>query len=293
MKTFFVPAHITGFFEICSNTQTLMSGSRGAGIVLSSGVETCVKAREAEDNQIKVFVNGKASPQHMTTISVIKKILEYTGKVSSVEIRHSHELSEAMGFGLSASMAIGAALGLNHALRLNLDLKELGGFAHLAEIENQTGLGDVSAEFSKGLVIRLVEGAPGIGKIKSIPFEEYNIITFLVGGPIYTKNILKDHKNRQVINYMGKSCFDALLKKPTPERFLELSKKFTLETNLAQNKVKNVILSLENQGIVASMCMLGNAVFTLTKKPEKIKEMLDFPSIVSEPLKESFISSGL
>ena len=36
----FVPAHITGFFEIMTNDDPILKGSKGAGITLDKGVIT-------------------------------------------------------------------------------------------------------------------------------------------------------------------------------------------------------------------------------------------------------------
>jgi pantoate kinase len=50
---------------------------------------------------------------------------------------------------------------------------------------------------------------------------------------------------------------------------------------LIKDEVLSAIDALENEGITASMAMLGNSVFTLSKNPEEITEKLDYIYLVS------------
>ena len=59
-----------------------------------------------------------------------------------------------------------------------------------------------------------------------------------------------------------------LLKKPDPETFLKLSKRFSLETGFLSNDVLDIINILEDETIGASMAMLGNTAFALSKTPD-------------------------
>lgn len=284
MRTFFVPAHITGFFEIREHEDPLKMGSRGAGVVLDKGIDTGVVVRDSDENLVKVFYDGKECGC-TTTKSVVKEVLESTCGAYEVEVHHFPKLPVEYGFGLSASGGLGAALALNFALELELDYRKLGEIAHRAEVRNGTGLGDVIAELSKGMVLRTKEGAPGRGKISFMPLDSY-VVSFMVGKPLRTKTVLKNRTKKLAINAIGRKCVKEMLKNPTPERFMELSKRFTIETGLAQRKVEKAIKTLEKAGINGAMCMLGNAVFTLTKKPERVAELLDYPSIVTKPLKK-------
>ena len=51
--SFFVPAHITGFFSIENNTDPLKNGSLGAGFLLDRGVKTTIK----DSSEFKINVN--------------------------------------------------------------------------------------------------------------------------------------------------------------------------------------------------------------------------------------------
>ncbi len=287
MKTFFVPAHLTGFFEIRSQDDPLKTGSRGAGIVLDKGVRTGVAVAEAEETDVKVFYDGLEC-SCPTTVSVVKDILGFICGTYDVEVHHFSELPVEYGFGLSASGAIGTALALNDFLELNFDKQEIGGIAHRAEVSQNTGLGDVIAEFSKGMVIREKEGPPGRGKIRSYKCEK-DLVAFIVGEGMATKSVLKDNSKRALINKAGRELLKIIMRKPSTETFLELSKRFTFETGLASRSTIKAIKSLDESGVTSAMSMLGNAVFTLTEEPEKIRELLNYPSITASSLKSEII----
>jgi pantoate kinase len=284
MKTFSSPAHITGFFEVLENDDPSKSGSRGGGIVLSDGVNSGAIVKDSDETNVKVFFNGKEC-SCKTTRSVVKEILKSTCGSFDVEVHHFSRYPMSYGFGISASGAIGAARALNTALDLNLNTGALGSIAHVAEIQNNTGRGDVIAEFSSGLVVRTKEGGPGFGKKKSFSLEG-QVVCFIVGKPLPTKSVLLNPSKKILINQIGGKCLNSFLKEPTPERFMELSKRFTLETGLAQKNVRKAVLDLEKIGVTAAMSMLGNSVFTLTNAPDDVTDALDYPNIISEPLKE-------
>ncbi|HDY74577.1 MAG TPA: kinase [Euryarchaeota archaeon] len=282
MKTFFAPGHVTGFFQTIEHSDPLKTGSRGAGIVLEDGCDTGVVVRDADENTVSVFIDGE-SCECETTKTVAAEILKSTCGAFEVEVYHFPKLPLEYGFGLSAAGAIGCALALNSELDLGLSYRRLGEIAHRAEIECGTGRGDVISEMSRGLVIRRGGGAPGHGRIKSVPAKGF-VVSFLVGDVLSTKTVLEDKNRLAAVNESGGRCLSELLNSPRPERFMELSKRFTFESGLAEKEVIDAIKSLEKEGVTAAMNMLGRAVFTLTDEPETIQALLDYPTIVSKPL---------
>jgi pantoate kinase len=288
MRTFFAPAHITGFFEIKEHKEPLKTGSRGGGIVLESGVDTGVIVKDSDEDSIKVYYDGKICPCK-TTVSVVNNMLVESCGAFDIEVHHFPKLPMAFGLGISASGALGTALALNKALELGFDHNKLGEISHRAELSNNTGLGDVSAELSRGLVIREGVGAPGRGKIKSHPIDGW-VVIFIIGKPLLTKSVLKNKAKRLIINDVGRRCMNSFSKEPTLQTFMELSRTFTFETGLAQSDVKRSIEMLANEGVTSAMCMLGNAVFTVTDEPNKISKLLDYPSITVKPLTQDIRS---
>lgn len=282
MKTFFVPGHITGFFEIREHDDLLKTGSRGCGVVLDQGVSTGVALRDADETTVKVFYDGEEC-SCPTTRTVVREMLRHTCGAYEVEVHHFPDLPVEYGFGLSGAGALGAARALNHALGLELDEKRLGEIAHIAEVRNRTGLGDVIAEMSRGMVIRTREGAPGRGRIKSISLD-CHVVCFIVGRRLRTKTVLGDRTKKLAINVIGRECVKEIVRHPTRERFMALSRRFAIETGIPQRKVEQAIKTLEKAGIVAAMAMLGHAVFTLTDEPEEVAGLLPYPALVAKTL---------
>jgi len=119
--------------------------------------------------------------------------------------------------GASAPAAPGAfstALAVNSALGLGKTYNELAYAAHVAEVKNRTGLGDVAGMTLGGLVVRRAPGTPFA--LDRIPVETKEIYCVHFG-PISTKSVLSDPKEKAAINVAGKQCLKELLKAPTFE----------------------------------------------------------------------------
>jgi len=271
-KEFFVPGHITGFFQIFEHKEFLKAGSRGCGIVIDKGVRTtaCVEDIEGDKNRIKIYLNKK--PCSCSTSKVAGEImLANTCGSYSIEITHEAELPVSQGFGTSAAGAIGTALALNRELKQGLTFEQIGRVAHASEVASKTGLGSVIAEMNGGMVIRKKEGAPGIGKIDKIEANGH-VVCFITGEKILTSDVLKDEEKTRKINDAGRICMEKILKEQSIENFLKVSKFFTIETGLYNKETLKLIKKLGSEGITAAMCMLGNAVFTISDEPEKVIE---------------------
>lgn len=251
----FAPAHISGFFVIDIKKDALLSGSIGCGLCLNQGAVTRVSA--AEKNTIKI--NGVIS-EAPTTLSAIKLL---TSKPVLVETKLNVPIGA--GFGASGAGALSTALALNEALSLNLTLMELAGAAHIAEVRNRTGLGDVTGQTFGGMVIRKKAGAPFTGIVDKIPCGN-TTISWLSFGEISTKSILSNELKKKTINNAGRARLKELLKKPTLENFFLQSNRFAKEIELMSTKVKDAIEAVEAKGGLASQAMLGNTVFAINDK---------------------------
>ncbi len=263
----FVPSHITGFFEIIDNDNPLKKGSRGAGVVMDKGVTTKIKIGNGDDIQIKI--NGKYDPENSTitekTIEIIKR--DYSLEDKKIKIDHHVQVPIGAGFGTSAAFALGTSMGISNILELPLSFNQKAQIAHIAELEMKSGLGDVIGEISGGIVLRLREGAPGVGETEKIALdktEDLYVITKTFG-EIETSDIIEDPVCKRKINEMGHNLLQKLVNNPEPGKFMELSRKFAENTGLMSQKVKGAVEILENETIGASMAMLGNTVFALSE----------------------------
>ncbi|MBM4240190.1 MAG: GHMP kinase [Euryarchaeota archaeon] len=264
----FVPSHITGFFEIVDHKDPLKKGSRGAGVVLDRGVITRVKINSSKDNVI-IKINGKKNPEESPitrkTVDLMKKEFELENKL--IKIDHMIQVPIGAGFGVSAAFALGTSFGIARALNLPVTHNKAASIAHLAEIEMKSGLGDVISELHGGIVLRLKEGAPGIGmidKLISSQWDDLYIVTKTLGG-IDTASIIGDPVLKKKINDVGRNLLFQLLKTPTPQKFMELSRKFAESTSLMSEDVQEMVEILNDESLGASMAMLGNTAFAISE----------------------------
>lgn len=271
-SSLFVPSHITGFFQIIDHLDPLRKGSRGAGIVLDKGVLTDVFIEDGEG--VEVIINGeldsKLSSITFKTIDLIKERFQLDSK--KINISHEFQIPVGSGFGVSAACALGTSMGIVKALKLPLTYNKAASIAHLAEIEMKSGLGDVIAEITGGLILRLKEGAPGYGRTDKIlpdltDGDGYYIISKTLG-EIETSSIIEDPYWKKKINQTGKTLLHELLEKPDIQNFFKLSRRFAEETSLMSSELKEVISILEEETLGASMAMLGNTAFALSETPD-------------------------
>jgi len=164
------------------------------------------------------------------------------------------------GFGASGAGALGCAYALNSLFDLGLTADGAAAVAHHAEVMNRTGLGDVIAQNAGGLVVRLKPGAPGTGLIDRIPVPPLPI-SYVVHGPISTSQVLSDEKVMKAVNLAGEAALKELLKRPTFANFMQLSRRFTVNSGLASDWALQAIEAVEAAGGMAGMIMLGDAVF--------------------------------
>ena len=249
----FVPSHITGFFAAHRREEPRLSGSIGCGLCLSLGAITTIESAP-EIRDMEILLNGALSEAPVSRFVVEKLAKE------PVRVRTELSMPFGAGFGASGAGALGCAYALNSYFDLGLTADQAAAVAHEAEVTNKTGLGDVIAQNAGGLVVRLQPGAPGTGRIDRIPVPPL-LISYVVRGPISTKEVLSDEKVMTAVNAAGESALKQLLKRPTFTNFMQLSRRFTAQSGLASDWALQAIEAVEAAGGMASMIMLGDAVF--------------------------------
>ncbi|MDD1778011.1 MAG: GHMP kinase [Candidatus Helarchaeota archaeon] len=279
------PGHITGFFEIVKKADARHTGSRGAGVCISKGVETSVTAIKnpiKKENECVIKINGELSTAPVTR-SVVNQFFSLLKDTYSLTVEHFLEVPIGAGFGASGAGALSTAVALNTEFGLHFPRNKVATIAHIAEVENKTGLGDVIAQTFGGIEIRIEPGAPGIGRIDRIisadgPIKPNNFVVLCVSrGPIETKAILSNAMQAERINLAGKNMVEELLKHATVEQLLRLSRKFMEESGLASEKVKELLVYIDDltkNGLPASVQALGKSVFAFVERV-KSTELLD------------------
>lgn len=257
------PGHITGIFMINNEVNDpLKKGSKGAGVSIKRGVFTKVSLERSYKKKIIIKINGK-STKAGTSEYVAKWYLDKLDKEYTVKIEHSVELPIGAGFGTSGAGALSLSYALNEIFGLELSDIEVAQVAHLAEIFNKTGLGTVIAEFYGGFEIRIFPGAPGIGKLIRIKIGDGYRVIALNLGKIYTSKILKSSLIKERVNKYGEKFLEKLVEKPTLDNFLYQSRSFSLKLGLASERIFKLIDRLARIGVVGSVAMLGQTVFTI------------------------------
>lgn len=313
MISVFVPSHITGFFSIFDNENPLLKGSLGAGVLLDRGVITEID-RNA-DESFSIMINGKKDEYNEV---IILKTIEFMDKelnndkiqfnLDNILINQTIQVPIGCGFGSSAASAIGTAICINEYFELGLSIEECGKYAHLAEVSLGTGLGDVIAELSKGIVLRTKVGAPGFGEVKSIvPHEktgfgvfeplksDFYVITKTLG-EISTASIIEDPKHKKLITQVGLEIGDEFNEKDdgivigskfknrfnvavdnefneeeTIKKFMKASLSFAKKTHLINDDLLKIVHELHGRVLGSSMAMLGNTVFAIANEDQKLK----------------------
>lgn len=251
----FAPGNVSGVFKIIADDNPAKMHSLGMGFTVADGVTVAV----AESESTSVHFNGH--PIEFPTVrSVITKL---TSVALRVEIET--ELPLSGGFGLSGASALATAFAINELLGLGRAEDALAMVAHVAEVENLTGLGDVAGQFNGGCLVKLVPGDP-LAAV-SLPVPE-QIVHYRYFSPINTKDVIGNPEQRERINTAADAALGALtrLKNRNESEFakyITIAKEFAIQSGLLlDDNVKSAIRECEEAGGTASMIMLGNAVFS-------------------------------
>lgn len=244
----FVPGHITAFFSVHRRADPLRTGSRGAGLTLTDGVEVTVEPAD----EITVTLNG--DPVEAGPVPGILAALDVDARV-----RAETPLPVGAGFGVSGGMALGAAYAVNAAAGLDRSENDLVRVAHGAEVEAGTGLGDVVAQARGGFPIRLEPGAPPHGSMDGIPATaSLEYVTF---GELDTNAVISG--DTDTLSVAGEAALDRLKDRPTLPTLFAAARDFAREADLLTPRVETAIEAVQSDGGEACMAMLGETVVAL------------------------------
>lgn len=295
----FAPGHVTGFFEIHDeHPEPERRGSRGAGFALSQGAVTHVEVAPADEMRIEIVLDKVPSeaPTTREALTTLLKAAVRDGRIplnkdapkgsrARIHVRAHTELQlpVSQGFGMSAAGALSASLALAKCLRFGRS--DAVRAAHLAEVAERTGLGDVVGAALGGFEVRLKPGLPPWGSVQS--FVGYgDAVLCVIGGELETKKVLADPAARKAVNAAGAAALDAFLKAPSLQLFLERAQQFARDSGLATPGMERAMHAARAHGH-ASMSMLGNSLFAFGNVPRLVDALEPFGEVTVVPVSEA------
>ena len=255
----FAPGNISGVFKVIPHDDPARMHSLGLGFTVREGATASV--RRAGDASVTFNGEGIEFP---TVAAVLERVAP--GQRLAVEIETPLPLSS--GFGLSGASSLAAVYAVNALLDLGLSERALATAAHVAEVENLTGLGDVCAQYHGGCLVKLAPGSPLVAQRLAV--AEGEPIHFRYFGPISTREVLSDPRRAAAVNQAADAALRQLSgltgreKVPVSE-CVRVSRRFAGDSGLMTDpRVREAVASVEASGGEASMIMLGHAVFSTT-----------------------------
>ncbi len=259
----FAPGNISGLFKIIAHDDPAKMHSLGWGFTVSDGVK--VKLAHATSDSTQVTFNDE--PIDFPTVSSALRDLVETD--FNVDIDSNLPLSS--GFGLSGAATFAALIAAADLLDLGKSRDELAMIAHIAEVRNLTGLGDVCSQFNGGCLVKTTVGHPLAATTINMPPTP---VYWRYFGKIHTSEILADHERHSRINQAADEALTTIENAIQSDSTITFEELISLALDFAETsgllmdeRVKNSIAQANANGGVATMIMLGNAVFSTAPFP--------------------------
>ena len=251
MTRAFCPGHITCFFSPVVTDDPITTGSVGAGIRLNKGV--LVTIEERTDRTVSVTADGKR-----TETKLFQDVIGTLAPGRGFDVTVDNQLPVSQGMGMSAAGAVAAGL----CASVFSEKNEFDAYkaAHIAELRNKSGMGDVAGILGGRQPIRVSAGLPPFGRTIDTGLR-MNVTIAVLGPKISTDTVLSNGEVMRKISAAGKECVNSYLNIRTERALYELSSRFSSSVGLETAEIKDA-LSLLRKDHGASMCMLGNSIFT-------------------------------
>ena len=266
----FAPGNISGLFKIIAHDDPAKMHSLGWGFTVTDGVN--VKLTRTASDLTQVTFNNE-SINFPTVSSALHDLVDVN---LNVDITSNLPLSS--GFGLSGAATFAALIAANKLLNLGMSRDELAMIAHIAEVRNLTGLGDVCSQYNGGCLVKTTVGHPLAATTIDMPPTP---VYWRYFGKIRTSEILADHERHSRINRAADEALTTIEDAIQSNRNITFEELIALALDFAQSsgllmddRVKNSIDRANANGGVATMIMLGNAVFSTVPFPGCIETML-------------------
>ncbi len=210
-----VPMHLSGLWIPVYGETPETTGSLGAGLCLRPRITI----RACRSDTPRLVVNG----EELRGVCVADHLSRRLGALS-VLVETPAPLGA--GLGVSAAVALGYAVAASILYGHTSILEDAAAYAHEAELQCRTGLGDVIAEYYGGFEIRVKPGPPGHGVVKHVyvggPGRIYLVV---LGTGMDTPSMLRSI-TRETYSY-ARILLDKLLENPGINEFFAYAERFT------------------------------------------------------------------
>jgi len=153
-----------------------------------------------------------------------------------------------LGSGYAASAALALAYStLVAASSGSMGFEEAAREAHIAEVVEGTGLGDVVAiYYGRMLEARTAPGGPGVGRVESFPVDASHVVTASLGF-MSTSDM---HSSRlEYIERAFAKAYTQFIENPSLDSFLESARMFSIEAGFAGRELAERLDGLVSRGL--------------------------------------------
>tara|TARA_Y100000310_G_scaffold343842_1_gene453430 strand:- start:1895 stop:2743 length:849 start_codon:yes stop_codon:yes gene_type:complete len=248
----FAPGNISCIFKIFNHIDPRWKGSYGLGFTINKGVTSEINKSNKDNHEI--YFNNKLI-KFPTVEYIINNLSNEYLTVNLIS-----NLPLGCGFGISGASTLATAYALNKLLKLNKSNIELAIQAHISEVINNTGLGDVTNQFFGGFCLKQKPSSNFI--VDKLPLSNIKVYCKYFS-KINTEDIISKKNITKLNSAADLSLKKINLNKNNFKKLLNISKEFSINSNLLNdNKVIETIKEIEKNNGNASMIMLGNVVFS-------------------------------
>ena len=140
---------------------------------------------------------------------------------------------------LGSGYAVSGALALGMAVLVSLlegrSLESAAREAHVAEVVEGTGLGDVVAiYYGRMLEARTSPGGPGVGRVESFPVDARHVVTVSLGA--YATSAMHAERLAKIQSSFPKA-YTGFLENPSLDSFLERARSFSIEVGFVDREM--------------------------------------------------------
>ncbi len=237
-----MPLHVTGFWLPVFRRNPLEAGSLGAGLLLEPRVVFTLEEGPECSDSIDAVYPGLVVREGLPRPAV--KALEVLGERLHGTIRVTVPVPLGAGYAVSAALALGAAV--LAVLTRARGFLEAARAAHVAEVVEGTGLGDVIAVYEgRMLEARTAPGAPGLGRVESFPVDAGYAVTVALGS-METRAVHEELGGR--IKQAFSKAYTGFMESPGLDSFLEAAERFSVETGFAGGELREALGRLVSKG---------------------------------------------